>query len=87
MAHVGDVHDALDRIADIAQIFLQNVFHNIGTQIPDMGVVIYRGSAGIHLDEIGMIRDKEFLFTAGRVVKIHATRFLSVDVLKDIAVF
>ena len=71
MADVGDVHDALDVIADIAQVLFEDVLHNIGAQIADVSKMIYRRAAGVHLNDVGMIGNEVLLFTACGVIKLH----------------
>ena len=68
MAHIGDVHNPLDIVAGIAQGFLQHIFHNIGTQVANVGVVIHRGAAGVHFYLLGMVGDKQFFFMGQGIV-------------------
>ena len=68
MAHIGDVHNPLDIVAGVAQGFFQHIFHNIGTQVADVGVVIHRGSAGVHLHLLGIVGNKQFLLVGQRIV-------------------
>ncbi len=71
MAHVGDIHHALDRIALIAQELFQDILHDIAAQVADMGEMIDRRAAGIHFDKIGVIGDKFLFFMGCRVIEIH----------------
>ena len=71
VTHVGDVHNTLNRIANIAQSLFQHILHNVGAEVTDMGIVIDRGAAGIHLDQFGIIRNKQFLLMRKRVIQIH----------------
>ena len=48
MTHIRDIHHPFHIVAHIAQIFFQNIFHNIAAQIADMGKMIYSGTTGIH---------------------------------------
>ena len=68
MAHVGDVHNALDVVPGIAQSLFQHILHNIGAQIADMGKVIHRGAASVHLYLLGIVGDKQFLLVGQRIV-------------------
>ena len=71
MAHVGDVHHALDVIARIAQVFFQNILHDVAAQIADVREVIHSGAAGVHLHDVGMVWH-EFLLRAGEaVIDLH----------------
>ena len=53
VAHVGDVHDPVHVIAVLAQELLQHVLHDIGAQVADVGEVVHRGAAGVHLHMAG----------------------------------
>ena len=65
MAHVGDVHDALDVVAQEAQVLLQHVLHDVRAQVADMGIVVDRGATGVHLDDVGVVGDELLLFSGG----------------------
>ena len=71
MAHVGDVHDALDVVALIAQGLFQHVLHDVAAQIADVGKVIDRRAAGVHLDDIGVVGNEQFLFSGCGIIQIH----------------
>ena len=49
VSHVGDVHDAGDVIARVAEQLLQHVLHDIAAQVADVGKVVHCGAAGVHL--------------------------------------
>ena len=68
MANIGYVHDALDVIAEVAQILFKNVLHDVGTEVADVGKVIYRGAAGVHLDDVGMVGDKLVLGSGSGII-------------------
>ena len=68
MAHVGDIHDALDVIPGIAQSLLQHILHDVGAQIADVGKVVHRGTAGVHFYLLGMVGDKQFFFMGQGIV-------------------
>ena len=71
MAHVGDVHDPVDAVSGVAQVFLQHILHDIAAEVADVGKVIHRGAAGVHLHVAGGVGG-EFSFLMGSgVVKIH----------------
>ena len=71
MAHVRDVHDAVDTVPGIAQKLFQHVLHDIAAEVADVGEVIHRGAAGIHFHMAGGVGG-EFSFLMGSgVVKIH----------------
>ena len=76
VAHVGDVHHALEIIAGIAQIAVQNVLHNVGAQVADMGKVVHRGAAGVHLYDVGVVGDELLPFSGGGIVKYHVSSLL-----------
>ena len=71
MAHIGDVHDTLDIVALIAQSLFQHIFHNVGAQVANMGIVIDRRAAGVHFDDARIVGDKFFLFAGQRIIQIH----------------
>ena len=64
VSHIRDIHDTLHIIAHIAQCFLQNILHNIASQIPDMRIMVNRGAAGIHGHFSVRIGDKKLLLSA-----------------------
>ena len=65
MAHVGDVHHAVDVITGIAQVLLQYILHNIAAEVADVGKMIHGGAAGVHLHMTGRV-GLEFVFLMGR---------------------
>ena len=71
MAHVGDVHDTVHVVAGIAEILLQHVLHDVGAQVADVGKVIHRGAAGIHLHMARCMGDKFIFFMGGGIIQIH----------------
>ena len=71
VAHIGDVHNTDHIITLITQSLFQHIFHDIGAQIADMRKMIHRRAAGIHLDNIRIVRLKQFLLVGKGVVKIH----------------
>ena len=71
MPHVGDVHNAVHVVPGVAQILLQHVLHNVGAQVADMGEVVHRGAAGVHLHMAGGV-GLELLFPmGGGIIQIH----------------
>ena len=72
VAHVGDIHDPLHRISQIPQGFFQHVLHNVGTEVANVGIVVHRGSAGVHFHQIGIVGDKELFFVGQGIVQIHS---------------
>ena len=62
VADVGDIHDAADVVAEVAQALFQHVLHDIAAQVADVGVMVDRRAAGVHFDDIGMVGDKELFF-------------------------
>ena len=38
MPHVGDVHNPLHVVADVAQILLQHILHDVGAEVPYVGI-------------------------------------------------
>ena len=71
MAHVGDVHNTLDIIAGIAKGLLQHVLHDIGPQVADMGIVVHRRTAGVHLHQVGIIGNEQLFLVGQRIIQIH----------------
>ena len=60
---VGNIHNALDVVAGVAEILFQNVFHNIGAQVADVSKVVDRWAAGIHGNELRIDRDEFLTFS------------------------
>ena len=71
MTNVGNVHNTLHIVANVAQCLLQYVLHDVGTQIADMGIVIHRGATSVHLNKVGVTGLKQLLFVRKRIVQIH----------------
>lgn len=71
VAYVGDVHDALDVVALIAQKLLQHVLHDIAAQIADVGKVVHRRAAGVHFYNVRMVGDELVFAVGGGIVQIH----------------
>ncbi len=68
MAHVGDVHHPVHVVAVVAQEFFQHVLHDVGAQVADVGEVVHRGTAGVHLHMAGGVSGKFFLLVGGGIV-------------------
>ena len=71
VADVGNVHNALDVIAEVAQVLLENVLHDVGAEIADMREMIHGRATGIHLHYIGMIRHELLALSGCRIIKLH----------------
>ena len=71
MAHVGDVHDPVHVIPGKAEVLLQHVLHNVAPEVSDMGEVVHRGAAGVHLHPAGGVGLEFFLLVGCGIVKIH----------------
>ena len=52
VVHVGDVHDVLQLVAALLQEAPQRVDHDEGAEVADVAVVIHRGTAGVHADQV-----------------------------------
>ena len=74
VSHVGDVHDAGDVIARIAEQLLQHVLHDIAAQIADVSKVVHCGAAGVHGHLARLMGDKLLLGVGCGIVDFH--RFL-----------
>ena len=61
VAHIGDIHDTLDRIPLITQGLLQHILHDVGSQVANVGKMVYRRAAGIHFYHIRRIGGEQFL--------------------------
>ena len=68
MAYVRDVHHPLHGIAQIPQALFQHILHDIGAQVADVGIVIHRGAAGVHLHMAGGVGDEFSFFVGGGIV-------------------
>ncbi len=62
------VHNAGNVVPRVTQISVEYVLHNIRAQIADVGIVIYRRTAGIHLDLAGLAGDEFFSFVGEGVI-------------------
>ena len=71
VSHVGDVHDAVYVVARVAQVFLQHVLHDIGAQVTDVGEVVHRGTAGVHLHMAGGVGLELLFLVGGGIIQIH----------------
>ena len=68
MPHVCNIHNPLHIISCKTKIFFQNIFHNITSQVADMGKMIHRRSTGIHSHLSRFIRHKFFHFFGKGIV-------------------
>ena len=66
---VGDVHDLVHLVAQIAQAAPQDVFEDKGSQVADVGVVVDGGAAGVELDLPRLERLERLLPPAEGVVE------------------
>ena len=71
MANIRDVHNTLHIITGITQSLLQNIFHNVGTQVTNVSKVVYSRATSIHLNQIRIIGNKKFLLMGQRIIQIH----------------
>ena len=71
VAHVGDVHDAVHVVARVAQVLLQHVLHDVGAQVADVGEVVHRGAAGVHLHMAGDMGLELLFLMGGGIIQIH----------------
>ena len=62
VSHVRNVHNALYVISDVAQISVQNILHDVCSQIADMGKMIHGRAAGVHRHLAGCVRNKLLFF-------------------------
>ena len=59
---VSDVHNALDVKTCEAEILLENVLHNVASEVADMGKMVNGRAAGVHTYLAGFIWDKLLFF-------------------------
>ena len=52
VVHVGDVHDVLQLVAALLQEAAQRVDDDEGAEVADVPVVVHRGTAGVHADQV-----------------------------------
>ena len=71
MAHVGDVHHALDVVAFVAQGLFQHILHDIGTQIANVGKMVYRRAAGVHAHILAEAGREDFLAVRQGIIQEH----------------
>ena len=68
VANVSDVHHPVHIIAGPAQEFFQHVLHDVGAQVADVGEVVHRGSAGVHLHVAGGVGLELLLLVGGGII-------------------
>ena len=71
VADVGNIHNALNVIADVAQILFKNVLHDVRAEVSDVRKVVHRRATGVHLDYIRMIGNKVLFLSCCRIIKLH----------------
>ena len=71
VAHVGDVHHPVHVVPVVAQELLQHVLHDIGAQVSDVGKVVHRGAAGVHLHMAGGVGLEGLLLVGGGIIQKH----------------
>ena len=71
MPHISDIHHTLYVISYIAKCFFQHILHNITSQIPNMRIVIYCRSTGVHCYFSILLRHKPLQPLRCRIVKKH----------------
>ena len=68
MTYVGDIHNALNVVANVAKILFKHVLHSVGTEISYMSKVINRRSAGVDRN-LARFSGNEFIsFSCKRIV-------------------
>jgi hypothetical protein len=62
MPYVGNIHHIGHLVSSPGKGFYQNIVENIGPEISDMGVIIYRGAATVKSNPAGNqgIKDLKF---------------------------
>ena len=65
VSDVGNIHNAVDLITAVGEVFFKHVLHNIGAKISDVSKVINRRSAGIHAD-LSLLAGLEFFSCSGK---------------------
>ena len=68
VVHVGDVHDVLQLEAALLQKAAQRVDDDEGAEVADVAVVVHRGTAGVHADQV-VFQRVELLDFAGQGVE------------------
>ena len=81
VAHIGDVHDAVHIIPGIAQVLLQHVLHDVAAEVSDVGKVIHRGAAGVHLHMARGVGLELLFLVGGGIIQIHGQVSFMVAVL------
>ncbi len=71
MPHVGNIHHPVHVEAHKAQVFLQHVLHDIAPEVADMGEMVDRRAAGVHLHAVGGMGPEFFLLMGRGIIKIH----------------
>src|SRR5262249_23576293 len=66
---IGDVHHLENPVASDLQVAAKEILPGIGAEIPNVGKIVDRGSAGIHADLPFYDRPERFLATGVGVVK------------------
>jgi hypothetical protein len=68
VAHIGDIANISDLVAEMPEVAVDNVEAHIGTAITEVGVVINSGAAHIHTDVSGRYWLKYIFFPRECVV-------------------
>ena len=71
MTHVRDVHSTGYVVSRVAEIFFQHVLHNVGAEVADVGEMIDRGTAGVHLHLAGLVGNKVFFLVGEGIIQLH----------------
>ena len=79
MSDVGNVHDTQHIQTGIAQVFFENILHDVGAEVADMRIVVNGRSAGIELNFSGLVRNELFLQMRKGIVQKHWHDLLSLS--------
>ena len=66
--HIGNVHHVLELVSALPQEAAQQVHHDKSAEVADVPVVVDRGTAGVHADEL-VFGGLEGLRLAGERIK------------------
>ena len=69
IVYIGDVLDVIDRIAGVREVPVKDVERDVRPAVAQMGLVVRRDAAYVHVDLLPVQRHKDLIFPRQRVVK------------------
>ena len=60
MSYVGDIHNSLYVVSDVAEVLLKHVLHDVCAEVTDVRKMIYGRTAGVHAHLALLVRGEIF---------------------------